>query len=76
MPPPRTLIDEAAELIDCLSTDEKKQLFARIPGMNMRVFRKRIRFIWHAPVGTTKNKSTPARRRKKQKKDGDTFIRL
>jgi hypothetical protein len=50
----RTLVDEAAELIDCLSTDEKKQLFQRIPGMQARVFRKQIRFIWHAPIGAAK----------------------
>lgn len=58
----RTLVDEAAELIDCLTVEQKKQLFMRIPGMQSRVLKSTVRFIYKAPIKTG-GRSRPTRSR-------------
>lgn len=45
----RTLVDEALELIECLSVDERVQLFQRVPGMRSLALKDVIRFTYKAP---------------------------
>ena len=69
MPQQRTLVDEAAELIACLSQDQLKALFMRIPGMQGKVMKRCVRFTYRLPLMTTPTK--PPRARVRYDEDDD-----